>query len=139
LLDRPECLPACPKLAESYRLDPGTGALLASALCYERAGKTASAWDAYSETADRAKREGNLEREKAARAKMGELEAKLSKLIVRFAAGAEARSVEVTRDGVVLSASLQGVALPIDPGEHVVEARGPGRAVPNHGHRSHRS
>src|SRR5689334_1948856 len=56
---------ACPKLAESYRLDPATGALLATALCYERANKLASAWVAYTDAAARAKTEGALDREQS--------------------------------------------------------------------------
>lgn len=73
LMDAGRYPEACPKLAESYRLDPATGALLATALCYERAGRLASAWAAYTEAAARAKQEGSVDREEIARDKAAEL------------------------------------------------------------------
>src|SRR5690349_13986528 len=49
---------ACPKFEESQRLDPGLGTQLNLADCYERIGRTASAWTIYVEVAPAARREG---------------------------------------------------------------------------------
>jgi hypothetical protein len=118
---------ACPKLAASYRLDPATGALLATALCYERAGKLASAWAAYTDAASRAKNEGALDREQSARAKAAELEPKLDRLVVHVVAP-ETPGLVVTRDGVEIGQAEWGTPIPVDAGSHVVEARASGRA-----------
>lgn len=126
LMDQKNYAAACPKLAESYRLDPATGSLLALALCYERAGKLASAWVAYTDAAARAKREGQADRERGAEARARELEPKLAKLIVKVEAP-DIPGLEVIRDGVHLGPAALGTAIPVDAGEHVVEAQAPGR------------
>jgi len=126
LMDQHDYGAACPKLAESYRLDPATGSLLALALCYERAGKLASAWVAYTDAAAMAKREGQVDREQGAQARARELEPKLARLTVDVQTP-QTPGLEVIRDGVHLGPAALGTALPVDPGEHVIEARAPGR------------
>jgi len=58
---------ACPKLAESQKLDPGVGTQFHLSDCYERFGQTASAWAGFLEVAAAAKSAGQNDREKVAR------------------------------------------------------------------------
>lgn len=118
---------ACPKFAESYRLDPASGSALALAACHESMGKLASAWSAYNETATRAKREGQGERAEAARQRAAELEPKLARMNISLAPGATGMDVTVKRDGVALGAAALGTPLPVDAGTHVIEASARGR------------
>jgi len=125
LMDQKNYAAACPKLAESHRLDPATGSVLALGLCYEAEGKLASAWAAYTDAAQRAKREGQADREQFAAGRARELEPKLARLVVSVESPTP--GLEVIRDGVHVRPAALGTAIPIDPGEHVVEARAPGR------------
>ncbi|MCA9600268.1 MAG: tetratricopeptide repeat protein [Myxococcales bacterium] len=118
---------ACPKLKESQRLDPAGGTLLHLANCYELAGKTASAWAAYNEALSWARKDKRKDREKAALARVGELEKKLSRVEVRVSSAARVDGLSVSRDGETLSPSQLGVAIPVDPGNHVIRAEAPGK------------
>ncbi len=128
LLDAKNYRQACPKLAESFRLDPATGTLLALAMCHEGDGKTASAWAEYNDVAGRSLKDGRSDRDQAARARAAELEPKLSTLAISVPSEVRgARGLEVRRDGVAGGAAAWDVAVPTDPGEHVVEAIAQGK------------
>jgi len=128
LMDQKRFDDACPKLAESHRMDPATGTLLALALCHEGQGKTASAWAEYSDAAARARAEGNKSREDAARQRAAALEANLSRLTIRVAnESASLEGLEIRRDGVVQPKASWGMSVPVDPGDHRIEASAPGR------------
>jgi hypothetical protein len=114
---------ACPKLAESNRLDPGTGTLLALALCHEGEGRIASAWieftDVLAATADT-----RPDRALVAREHIAEVEPALSKLTVIVPAPlAQVPGLEVLRDGIRLDRPAWGTAVPIDGGAHTLEAK----------------
>jgi hypothetical protein len=119
---------ACPKLADSFRLDPATGTLLALAICHERAGKFASAWAEYADAAARAKREARPDREKAAREKVATLESRLSYLTIAAPRSVgETPGVEITRNGVPVGTGTIGTAVPVDGGTYTVAATAPGK------------
>jgi hypothetical protein len=121
---------ACPKLAESYRLDPGSGTLTALALCHEQLGKTATAWAEFIEVVTEAQQGGRADREKFARKHVSALEPHLSRLTISVAPEtARLPDVQVRRDHAVVGAAAWGVSSPIDPGDHVIEASAPGHLV----------
>ncbi|MBS2014158.1 MAG: tetratricopeptide repeat protein [Deltaproteobacteria bacterium] len=116
---------ACPKLEASQSLDPALGTLLNLGECYERVGKTASAWLRYREAAAIALEKGQRERETIARGRIAALEPRLCKLAIRVA---EQREITVTRDGATVLRAAYGIPVPVDPGRHVIEATGGGEA-----------
>ena len=120
---------ACPKLAESERLQPGTGVLLRLGLCDEELGKTASAWSAFREAAARAERSGDEALRQLATKRADGLAPRVPRMIVVLPAGAERESLTLTYDGNPLDWSAIGAEIPVDPGTHAVEAARAGRAV----------
>jgi len=118
---------ACPKFEEAMRLDPGGGTILNLALCNELRGKTATAWAQYDEALRWARRDGRADREELAAKHRAELEPRLAKLVVVLASGAKVAGMSVRRDGVPMGEGSLGEALPLDPGEHVLEASAPGK------------
>jgi hypothetical protein len=118
---------ACPKLAESQRLDPGTGTLLNLATCYERNGQVASAWVTYKEAATAAQNGDQTERAQLARRKAAELEPRLSMLTIVVPATADRPDLQIRRDGQPIGRPGWGVPIPVDPGVHTIEASAAGR------------
>jgi len=116
---------ACPKLAESDRLSPTSGAALALAYCFEKAGKTASAWGAYRLAEGRAKAEGRRDREAAASERSRSLEKRLATLSIRVDGPLP---TTLSLDGVSIARASVGVRLPVDPGSHIVRASAAGMA-----------
>jgi hypothetical protein len=114
---------ACPKFAESEKLDPSASTLLNLASCYEKAGKTATAWETYKEAASSASAINRQDYVAIAQKRAGLLEPTLTKLTVTV--GALVDGLVVKRDGVEVGRALFGVAIPIDPGAHLIEASAP--------------
>jgi len=116
---------ACPKYAESFRLDPQLGALIYLAECYEKNGQLASAWGSYREAEEMAQKRGD-ERAAHAHERAGALEPRLDRLQIDVPQAARVPGLEVRRDGVIVEDALWGNAAAIDPGKHHIEARATG-------------
>jgi serine/threonine-protein kinase len=117
---------ACPKLAESQKLDPGLGTMLWLADCLENNGQTASAWATFSEAASTAA-VARDKREQIARDRVKKLAGMLSRLTIQVPQDAAAQGLVVKRDGIDVGTAEWGLPVPVDPGVHSVAASAPGR------------
>jgi hypothetical protein len=114
---------ACPKFADSQKLDPSVSTLLNLANCYEKSGRTATAWATYKEAASAASVAKRTDLLGTAQKRAAALEPNLSKLQVTASSAPD--GLEVKRDGATLGQSEVGIAIPVDPGTHTIEASAP--------------
>ena len=112
---------ACTTLFESDQLDPAIGTHGLLAACYEKQGKLAKALAAYRETQSRAEKAGD-NRSAYAKERADALEAQVPRL--RVTAQGNESGLQLTADGSAIGA---GQAVALDPGEHVIVARAPGK------------
>jgi hypothetical protein len=110
---------ACPNFAASKQLAPAVGVTLYLAECYQRTGRTASAWREFRD-AERLARERNDKRADVAAQHAAALESSLDRLTVSAPAAASKAGIVVSVDGAALAPELWGSALAVDPGDHVV-------------------
>jgi len=128
LMDQGRFSEACPKLAESQRLDPGGGTLINLGFCRQNEGKLASAWAAYNEALSQAIKDNRKEREATARLHVDELEGKVAKLAIDVSDGARATDqIEIRVDGTAIRQAAWGILSPIDRGDHAIVATAPGK------------
>ena len=115
---------ACPKFADSQRIDPSAGTLLNLASCYEKLGRTATAWATYREAASAANAANRADYVTTAQRHADGLAPKLAKLTASVTQPVD--GLQVKRDGVDVAKSAWGVPIPIDTGSHAIEASAPG-------------
>jgi hypothetical protein len=116
----------CTKFEASQAMEQTLGTELHLADCYERVGKTASAWALFKEGERLAHRQNESSREELARVRAAALAPKLSYLVIDVGGESPAGLVVERNRQVVPLASL-GVALPVDPGVQELTARAPSR------------
>lgn len=116
---------ACPKFADSYKLDPAPGTLLNIAECSRIAGKTATAWGQFVEAARDFRRKNDERRAKFADERAAALKPKLASIVLK--SDEPAPGMVIKRDGAEQSTASLNEKLPIDPGSHTIVAEAPGK------------
>ncbi len=123
LIMRGDWAAACPKLEKSLRLEPRPTTQYRLAECYERTEKVAAAWRAYSEAASAASTAGEPQRAEFAKQRAKRLEPMVAFLMLSIAD----HGATVHVDGRPLDDSDSDLKLAVDPGDHTVSARAPGK------------
>ncbi len=124
-MGRNDWVAACEAFAGSNDADPSPGTEINLGVCNERQGKTATAWGWYRTAAGLAEQRSLRDRAELARKEGERLEPKLRKLVVELRD--TTAGITVTRNGASLPSSAVGREIPVDPGEHVIEASGKGK------------
>lgn len=125
LLKQGEYAQACAYLEQSQAVERGIGTMLYLAECYEKLGRTASAWALFREASSAAQAEGQAERAQAGAARAGQLEPQLARLAVLVPPAAQVPGLEILRNGTQVGSPVWGVMVPVDPGPQRIEARAP--------------
>jgi hypothetical protein len=118
---------ACEAFDKSNRQDPSPGTQINLAICYEKQKKWASAWTWYRSAAGLAQQRNQPQREQNATDSAKRLEPQLHHVMISVNNGTP--DTVVKRDGNEITVSLGGrdVALPFDPGDHVIEINATGK------------
>jgi hypothetical protein len=118
---------ACPLIERSLAASPTIRTRGALAQCYESWGKYASAYNTWQAVAEQAARAGAAEAATLKRAvdKTEQLVARITRMVIE-PAGSPA-GLQVWLDGRLLAANELNAPVPVDPGEHTIEAKAPER------------
>jgi hypothetical protein len=116
---------ACPKLLRSQTLDPRPTTMFRLAECYQHVGKNASAWTWYLAAADASEQGGRNERAEFARTRAARIEGILSHVSIHLPAAIEGMTLYL--DGEPLDLARRSEAIPVDPGDHTISVRAPGK------------
>jgi hypothetical protein len=127
LRDSGQLADACPMFAESKQLALGVGITLYLADCYERMGRTASAWDQFREAEAMARERGDDKRAEVAHARVQALSPKVDHLTV-MASPEPHEGWQVLVNGAPLPPGRWNIPLAADPGDQLVTVIAPGQA-----------
>jgi len=111
---------ACSAFEDSDKTDPGIGAKLNVARCYEEWGKLATAWRWYND-AEQLAHTTKDDRAPRIHALIAELDPSVPRLTIRVPPGARLAGIAVKLDGVDLDVSTLGSERRVDPGPHQID------------------
>ena len=116
---------ACPKFAQSLKVDPGIGTKFNLADCYEHVGRTATARALFLDVASIAREAGQGDREQVALARAKDLEPQIHRLTIDVSG--KQSGLTVRRDGVDVPPSEWGTPQFVDPGAYDLSVTAPGK------------
>jgi serine/threonine-protein kinase len=118
---------ACAYLERSQQIDPAVGTLLYLAECYEKVGRTASAWATFREAASAARAIGQTDRARLGDERAERLTPLLSRLAIEVPEATRAiPGLTIRRQGQAVPTAAWDVAVPLDPGQYRIDASAPG-------------
>jgi tetratricopeptide (TPR) repeat protein len=124
LLKKGQYEEACRTLEAASKLYASPGILLNLGDCFEKVGRTASAWTEFGEAVAVAARTRRNDQVAEAKRRQAAVEPTLTRLTIRVSS--EVTGLVVTRDQTDLASAAWGEAIPVDPGTHEIRAEAPG-------------
>ncbi|HTA89736.1 MAG TPA: tetratricopeptide repeat protein [Polyangiaceae bacterium] len=126
LLDAGKVEAACAKFEASEAWENGLGTLLHLGDCYERAGRSASAWHAFLEAEAVAQAKKDSVREQVARERVAALEPKLSRVVFVVPSTSRVLGLSVQLGDNTIPAASWGTIIPVDAGPQRISASAKG-------------
>jgi len=123
LMDQGKVTEACEKFGASMDAEPSGGTALNLGRCSEQLGKTATAWASFKRAVVLFRATNEEERRAFAEEQVARLEPLLSTLTIVVP---DVPGLTLTHNGEEVPAAAFGTALPVDPGQQVIEARADG-------------
>jgi hypothetical protein len=122
-VERKDYASACPKFAESDRLDPAAGTLINLADCEEHIDRPAAAWSHWKEAIDLL--EASDPRLPTCKERAAAVEKRVPRLALKLRPGSP-EGTRVVRDGIEIGPAALGIAIPQEPGAHALLVTAPG-------------
>ncbi len=126
LLDAGKVEAACAKFEASEAWENGLGTLLRLGDCYERAGRSASAWHTFLEAEAVAQAQKDSQREAVARERVAALEPKLSRVVFIVPPTSRVPGLSVRLGENAIPAGSWGTVIPVDAGPQRISASAKG-------------